>query len=537
MFLRRPPSRIMAEVTKRRLSCKQDPTSPVRAKATKKLSSATAKSAAPTPATSTPAASKSAASKSAASKSAAPKSATKPVMKSPPKPGSKGRQITAAQPTPAAANVEAAGQIAIRQDQALAAARAALASPSTQPAASAAGTSSGAARAATAHVKTEQHHELGPAPPVVSGLALGRSRGALRNAFNRSLGRMTDPRTKAGSEGSRGVTKATRCPHDIAVQMVAKKDEAYWLQVWCANGMDWGSVQIWMDKRKEQIKQGKKKFAWLTLGQWEDLYKSKAVAAAMAAKAKKDPNRVAVHPEMPEEEEAMLFWGPVEFSSEEITRQTNTMGIKGNAELSGQSAGLLMNRFEITPGDMGSDPVSFNNALPFGNLPSEPAATQGRSQNTADATEEVKAAEEMKAAEEVKAAEEEEEKNLQASIEDQKKKLGRKKALDAAREAQRKCPKYQSEKWLTGLTSILSQLNDAIGKAKKANKMPGKSNLTYAKEFEEKKIVLLEKRTAIEDAKNVKSKLKLGMNNAQAVVCKVVKDLKAFKASYDAYYR
>ena len=72
-----------------------------------------------------------------------------------------------------------------------------------------------------------KHPVHGAAPEVSSGPALGMSRGALRNRFQRSRGILADPRTSA--PGARD--KSVECiPDDIAKQMMNKDDEEYWMR-------------------------------------------------------------------------------------------------------------------------------------------------------------------------------------------------------------------------------------------------------------------------------------------------------------------
>ena len=82
-------------------------------------------------------------------------------------------------------------------------------------------------------IKTEAtiHSQHGAAPPIASGPAVGMSRGALRSRFLRSLGRRVDGRQETkGTLGSKPVT-SDKCPEDVAIQIISKEDEEYWLQV------------------------------------------------------------------------------------------------------------------------------------------------------------------------------------------------------------------------------------------------------------------------------------------------------------------
>ncbi len=82
-------------------------------------------------------------------------------------------------------------------------------------------------------IKTEAiiHSQHGEAPPIAEGPAVGMSRGALRSRFLRSLGRRVDGRQETkGTLGSKPVT-SDKCPEDVAIQIISKEDEEYWLQV------------------------------------------------------------------------------------------------------------------------------------------------------------------------------------------------------------------------------------------------------------------------------------------------------------------
>ena len=82
-------------------------------------------------------------------------------------------------------------------------------------------------------IKTEAtiHSQHGAAPPIASGPAVGMSRGALRSRFLRSLGRRVDGRQETrGTLGSKP-ERSDKCPEDVAIQIISKEDEEYWLQV------------------------------------------------------------------------------------------------------------------------------------------------------------------------------------------------------------------------------------------------------------------------------------------------------------------
>ena len=82
-------------------------------------------------------------------------------------------------------------------------------------------------------IKTEAtiHSQHGAAPPIASGPAVGMSRGALRSRFLRSLGRRVDGRQETrGTLGSKP-ERSDKCPEDVAIQIIPKEDEEYWLQV------------------------------------------------------------------------------------------------------------------------------------------------------------------------------------------------------------------------------------------------------------------------------------------------------------------
>ncbi len=84
-------------------------------------------------------------------------------------------------------------------------------------------------------IKTELgaiiHSQHGEAPPIAEGPAVGMSRAALRSRFLRSLGRRVDGRQETkGTLGSKPVT-SDKCPEDVAIQIISKEDEEYWLQV------------------------------------------------------------------------------------------------------------------------------------------------------------------------------------------------------------------------------------------------------------------------------------------------------------------
>ena len=200
------------------------------------------------------------------------------------------------------------------------------------------------------NVKAEPHPDLGLAPSVTGGPSVGKSRAAIRASFFRSIpGRRVDPRITQGRVGDRS-NQPNYAPHEIAVQIVSKKDEEWWLQVWCANDMSWGKVQTWVDKRKDQIKEGKTKYAFLTFDQMVDVYKNKAVAEGVKQACMKDPDRVSAHPDLPDDEAAMMFWCPVEHSQTDINRHTVTTGVTGKANLDGNSAALVMSQYNMASG-------------------------------------------------------------------------------------------------------------------------------------------------------------------------------------------
>ena len=80
---------------------------------------------------------------------------------------------------------------------------------------------------------------------------------------------------------------------------------------------------------------------WMTEAQWADLYKSKELAAELV-KRKRAQGLFRRHLEMPDKEEATLFWGLRELRRMKQMASKTSMGIKGNVEPGEQGATTIV---------------------------------------------------------------------------------------------------------------------------------------------------------------------------------------------------
>ena len=388
-------------------------------------------------------------------------------------------------------------------------------------------------------IKREQglpsHASLGEAPPIESGPAVNKSRGALRNAFRRSLGRLEDARTQR--TGDRG-TSTEKCPEHIAIQIVSKSDEDYWLQVWAANNMQWGQAKVWFNRKTENSEENNCKWTWMNGHQLDEHFGVK-LAQKKRNKCMQDSDRWALDEDMSSDDsDAVLYYVQSEKSRSEKSAKVNSSGVEGTASVSAQSAVLLHGAMAVKKQRLsGARRVSGLQSTGPSGVGHNGPSMQVEQQHDAEEDQSGAADAEKEKAEKEEAEKEEanEEARLQKELDAESMKNVRKKQMEKKRKAQEADPAFQKNAWLQGIAKLVPDIDLASKKASKAAKLPAGTAKTYKKTFDQAYADIKAARDAIEGA-TVKKVLKQLLDGYKPMVEKAKKDLTAWKLLYNTYY-
>ena len=402
---------------------------------------------------------------------------------------------------------------------------------------------------------SESAQKFGPAPEIPpDSAAVGKSRGALRNAFCRTIpGKLEDVRVQ--QLGVKGKSLHVM-PQEVIDAMKTKADEEYWLQVFCANGMTWGRAKTWITKRKQDILEETDDWGWRTFEQIEKDYNSTQMATKMKDLCLTDADRWKWHDDFPGDDDAIQFWVQKSKSAAKKKLKTSESGVGIEADLDGSGTRTMMARCAIGTQRMQNMGKSLAGPWPaIRDCPSrlaakgEQASHEHRAalcdRDSREAEASAKEDQERQAAEQ-KRIEEEKQKQLeeqkkkehekrQADLAAQRKKNEQKKLAEAKKKAAAKDPLNQATKWISGLAALLSDLAAQCKKAKGASKLPGQGGKTYETLLNGHKDKLTDIRSKLESNMTNKSALKTEMHLATQALQNSQKDLGAFKLLYSGY--
>ena len=406
-------------------------------------------------------------------------------------------------------------------------------------------------------VKQEfEHPTMGKPPEIVSGPALGLSRGALRKKWLRANGTIKD--TRVVNAGSRtAVTELM--PEEIALSIVTNADEEYWLQYWASHDCDWGKASASIARGKTTYHEGVATHAWQNFNQMVDTYKSEPVAIRQRQICLQDASMWYIPRGFEDVPDAMNFYAPKHLEYIEGMRQDDRQEVKVTAGMDRQSAGQVHSGLRLAGTDFKGNFKGFGKGAGKGALeefgPSVHLAIEGRApwNKAAEAQqaqeEEDRAAKEKQDREakekedrEVKEKEEQEAKAREAADKAEAERIAteeknqKKAERDKMMEKLKKTPRYQGQKWLNGVTKLITDCNDKASKAKKGKKLPAGTDKTYRKKFEDHSAALTTLEAEIR-ALLQKRELRIKLIEGHKVVDRVKEDLKAFNLLYRGYYK
>ena len=365
----------------------------------------------------------------------------------------------------------------------------------------------------------------------------------IRMLFNRSL----EADTRYDPAATR-VKRAEKCPEWVVLQMQAEphKRES-WFRRWYDAG-SWKGVTLQEEYITEHAKESGKVFAWMTLGQMAEHYKSQTVAEHIAAKKKKMIASHKVHPEVPELKEAMLF--NIFFSEQEseVLRNKHIQVTRAETELDTDAADTHMANLAASWG---------HDVSPSGAMPRQHAEdTKNRDDGDVKAMTSRQETERGMPDEDAKQKKEEEKKKQDEDAkqktkqeEDAKqKKEEDKEASEAAAKAKKalerekkksedlRNPVKRAEKMLTVIGTFLGQIAVQQDLLQESTRFEDALRASYQAKFEKAVIDLKAARTHIEENLNKPAVLveKLDdVNNSNEVL---KRDLASFRVLHRTLY-
>jgi flagellar biosynthesis GTPase FlhF len=246
----------------------------------------------------------------------------------------------------------------------------------------------------------------------------------------------------------------------------------------------------------------------------------------------------------------MNFYAPKHLEYIEGMRQDDRQEVKVTAGMDRQSAGQVHSGLRLAGTDFKGNFKGFGKGAGKGALeefgPSVHLAIEGRAPwNKAAEAQQAQAEEDRAAKEkqdreakekedrEVKEKEEQEAKAREAADKAEAERIAteeknqKKAERDKMMEKLKKTPRYQGQKWLNGVTKLVT---------KKGKKLPAGTDKTYRKKFEDHSAALTTLEAEIR-ALLQKRELRIKLIEGHKVVDRVKEDLKAFNLLYRGYYK
>ena len=354
----------------------------------------------------------------------------------------------------------------------------------------------------------------GADPPKAGGEALSYATAKAR--WRRSMPDWVDDRTCVAQK-SHGAGK--KIPPEVYSQMVkgGKSEEKRLFDVFRSAGADWDAAEVHESVSNSHRNIDKSDWMWCTRDQAAFILNNRAVADAKCDVAGQDPDRFKVDEDCPEMTEAHLYWIKVKEGNSELRVKDHTKRTRTSASASDEQAAAIsrmMMPANLAAGRYASPPVKAGQPSP-----QAPAALTEEEKEKAE--QEAAAA---KAKEEADAAEKERRKQDAA------------KAKAEAKAKLQSSPSYQVGKWLSGMSDLMRQCDENVGKAKSSEKIPTALTKQYQENFGASKMNLKTLRDQLEAADPSASDTRHVLSDANSKVTKLQEDIKAFNLLWKAYH-
>ena len=354
----------------------------------------------------------------------------------------------------------------------------------------------------------------GADPPKAGGNQI--SYNAAKARWRRSMPNWVDDRTCV-PQSSHG--NGNKIPPEVYAEMVAggPAEEKRLFDVYRRNGCDWDAAEIIESVDNSHRNIDKSDWAWCTRDQAAFILQNRAVADAKCDVAGKDPNRFKVDEDCPEMAEAHLYYIKIKEGKSELRIKDHTKRTRTSASASDEQAAAISRT--ILPANLAAGKYVSPHVKAGQPSPQAPAASTEEEKKKAE--EEAAAA---KAKEEAEAAEKE------------KKKQAAAKAKAEAKAKLQSSPAYQVGKWLSGMSDLMRQCDENVGKAKSSDKIPTALTKQYQEQFGQSRINLKTLRDQLEAADPSASGTCHVLSDANRKVTKLQEDIKAFSLLWQAYH-